>query len=82
LLDATNRRAEAEPLFRRALAIREKSLGPDHPSVANSLTNLANLLYVSNRRAEAEPLFRRALAICEKSYGADHPLSVYLRARQ
>jgi hypothetical protein len=26
----------AEPLYRRALAIDEKALGPDHPDVANS----------------------------------------------
>ena len=29
---ATNRLDEAEPLFRRALAILDKSLGPDHPN--------------------------------------------------
>ena len=33
--------AEAEPLFRRALAIWEKALGPQHPAVAQSLNNLA-----------------------------------------
>lgn len=31
LLQATNRLAEAEPLFRGALAIDEKRLGSDHP---------------------------------------------------
>ena len=67
------RYTEAEPLFRRALAIREKSLGPDHPDVANSLNGLASLLDDTNRRTEAEPLFRRALAIREKSLGPDHP---------
>jgi tetratricopeptide (TPR) repeat protein len=35
---------EAEPLFKRSLAILEKALGPDHPDVASSLNNLA-LLY-------------------------------------
>ena len=34
LLGATNRLAEAEPLYRRALAIDEKSFGPEHPNVA------------------------------------------------
>ncbi len=29
---ATNRLADAEPLMRRALAIDEKSYGPDHPT--------------------------------------------------
>ena len=73
LLRATNRLAEAEPLFRRALAICEKSLGKDHPQVATALNNLAELLQATNRLAEAEPLLRRALAIWEKSLGKDHP---------
>jgi tetratricopeptide (TPR) repeat protein len=71
------RHTEAEPLYRRALAIREMSLGPDHPDVAYPLNNLANLLDDTNRRAEAEPLFRRALAILEKSLGPDHPDVAY-----
>ena len=50
-------------LMRRALAIGEKSYGPEHPSVANSLNNLAGLLRDTKRLAEAEPLYRRALAI-------------------
>ena len=37
--------AEAEPLYKRSLAIREKALGPDHPDVANSLNNLAVALH-------------------------------------
>lgn len=35
---------EAKPLFKRALKIREKVLGPDHPDTATSLDNLASLL--------------------------------------
>ena len=63
----------AEPLVRRALAINEKSFGPDHPDVARDLNNLALLMTATNRHAEAEPLVRRALAIAEKSFGPDHP---------
>ena len=73
LLQATNRLSEAEPLMRRALAIDEKSFGPDHPKVAIRLNNLAALLWTTNRLSEAEPLMRRALAIDEKSFGPDHP---------
>ncbi len=57
LLQATNRLAEAEPLMRRALAIDEKSFGPEHPNVAIRLNNLALLLQDTNRLAEAEPLY-------------------------
>ena len=64
---------EVEPLMRRALAIDEKSFGPEHPKVAIRLNNLAQLLKATNRLAEAEPLIRRALAIDEKSFGPEHP---------
>ncbi|MFI5387052.1 MAG: tetratricopeptide repeat protein, partial [Fimbriimonadales bacterium] len=73
LLQTTNRLAEAEPPYRRALVITEASYGPDHPHVAIRLNNLALLLQATNRLAEAEPLYRRALAITEASYGPDHP---------
>ena len=66
------RYAEAEPLYRRSLAIDEKALGPDHPNVAIRLNNLAQLLKDTNRLGEAEPLMRRALAIDEHAYGRDH----------
>jgi tetratricopeptide (TPR) repeat protein len=65
--------AEAEALWRRALAIDEASYGPDHPAVAVRLNNLAQLLQAMNRLSEAERLMRRGLAIDEASYGPDHP---------
>jgi hypothetical protein len=43
--------------MRRALAIIERSLGPDHPHVAIQLNNLATLLKDTDRPTEAEPLF-------------------------
>ncbi len=43
LYHAQGRYADAEPIFRRSLAIKEKVLGPEHPGVANSLNNLAGL---------------------------------------
>ena len=61
--------AEAEPLFRRALAIREKALGPDHPNTALSLNNLAELYRAQGQYAEAEPLYRQALAITRSVAG-------------
>ena len=64
---------EAEPLLRRALAIREQASGSEHPNVAHILGKLARVLQATNRLTEAEPLYRRALAIDEKAYGLDHP---------
>jgi tetratricopeptide (TPR) repeat protein len=73
LLQALARYAEAEPMFRRALTIDEASNGPHHPTVANRLNNLAELLRDTNRLSEAEPLYRCALTIDEASFGPDHP---------
>ncbi len=73
VLHAAGRYADAEPLFRRALAVYEKALGPDHPDVAIACGNLANVLRAAGRYADAEPLLRRALAVYEKALGPDHP---------
>jgi tetratricopeptide (TPR) repeat protein len=73
LFRAKARYSEAEPLYRRALANVEQSLGTDHPHLATTLNNLALLLKDTNRLGEAEPLYRRALAIREASLGPDHP---------
>ena len=48
-------RADAEPLYKRALAIWEKALGPEHPHVAASLNNLAELYRAQGKHTEAEP---------------------------
>ena len=72
LYQGQGRYAEAEPLYKRALAIREKALGPDHPDVAASLNNLAVLYAAQGRYADAEPLYKRSLAIREKVFGPDH----------
>ena len=45
---------EAEPLYQRSLAIRQKLLGPNHPDVAKSLEAYALLLALTYREAEAE----------------------------
>ena len=58
--------AEAEPLHKRALAIREKALGPEHPYVAMSLENYASLLRQTGRVTEAEEMEAYAQAIRAK----------------
>ncbi|MBT1570101.1 tetratricopeptide repeat protein, partial [Klebsiella pneumoniae] len=49
------------------------ALGPDHPDVATSLNNLAELYRSQGQYAQAEPLFKRSLAIWERALGPDHP---------
>ena len=63
LYDDQGRYADAEPLYKRSLAIWEKALGPDHPDVATALNNLAALYDDQGRYADAEPLYKRSLAI-------------------
>ena len=65
--------AEAEPLHKRSLAIRENQLGENHPHVAISLNNLAELYRNQGKYVEAEPLYLRSLAIREKQFGENHP---------
>jgi len=72
-LDERARYVEAELLYQRALSIREQSLGPEHPDVADSLNNLANLYDSQGKYAEAELLYQRALSIREQSLGPEHP---------
>ena len=56
-----------------ALRVAEQNVGPDHPDVAASLNNLAELYRIQGDYAKAEPLHKRALAITEKALGPDHP---------
>ena len=63
----------ARPLYERALAIREKLLGPEHPATAGSLNDLASLLQDQGDLAGARPLYECALAISEKLRGPEHP---------
>lgn len=63
----------AEPLYKRSIALMEKSVSLDTPLVSAELTNLAALYQRQGRFAEAEPLFKRALAVSEKGLSREHP---------
>lgn len=64
---------QAEPLYRRALENRERTLGPEHPSTLASLKNLSQLYHSMGKFQQAEPLMRRDLRAKESSLGPDHP---------
>jgi hypothetical protein len=55
------------------LQIQEQALGPEHPNVVVSLSNLANLNYQQDKYYEAGPLLARVLAIYERVLGSQHP---------
>ena len=69
LYRAQGRYEEAEPLYRRALAIAEKALGPEHPNVVRIKENYAPLLSERDR-ATRRPLWRRLLGGLGRSEAA------------
>jgi tetratricopeptide (TPR) repeat protein len=71
--------SEARPLYERALTIREKVLGGEHPDTAITLNSLAAVLTEQGDYEEAQPLYEQALAIREKVLGKEHPDTEMLR---
>ena len=67
------RLADARDLLEQALAITEAAYGPDHPTVAAHLNNLALILQDLGQAGQARQVADRALAIDEAAYGPDHP---------
>ncbi|MFM8299162.1 MAG: tetratricopeptide repeat protein, partial [Microcystis aeruginosa] len=68
-----------EPLYLQALDLHKQLLGDNHPDVAISLNNLAQLYKYQGRYLEAEPLYLQALAIAEQALGENHPTTVKVR---
>ncbi|CAM9222589.1 unnamed protein product [Pylaiella littoralis] len=64
---------EADALLLRVIAIQESTLGPDHPELAASFNERANVLGAQGKYVEAEPLFERAAETFDKALGPDHP---------
>jgi tetratricopeptide (TPR) repeat protein len=64
---------DAVKVYRRALALYEEQMGPDHPEVGLVLTNLGNVYEEQGKLDDARALQERALAVREKALGPDHP---------
>lgn len=64
--------AEAEPLYRRAIAILEKFFGAKDPEVASALCKLGELQAGQGKLVEAERTLWRALEILQQHHGQDH----------
>jgi tetratricopeptide (TPR) repeat protein len=65
----------------RALAIRERTLGPRHPDYASTLAALGELAQAAGRPDEAERDLSRALAIRSAALGEGHADTLTLRQR-
>jgi tetratricopeptide (TPR) repeat protein len=62
---------KAEPLYERALVIRQKALGPQHPDTAQTLSDLSLLNFFEKKPSAAKEFAERALPIQEKALGHD-----------
>ncbi|HSW20189.1 MAG TPA: tetratricopeptide repeat protein, partial [Ramlibacter sp.] len=65
-LNALRRRDEAEPVFRRALAMMRAAHNGDHRDIALALNNQAWGLHAMGRGDEAAPLYEEALAMQQR----------------
>ena len=59
--------------YKKALAIREKVLGKDHPDTATTYNNIAGVYSRKGEYDIALEWYEKALAIREKVLGKDHP---------
>jgi tetratricopeptide (TPR) repeat protein len=64
---------QAAPWYEQCLEATKERLGEEHPSVAESLNDLAVLYKYQGRYSEAEPLLIQALALKRKLLGEEHP---------
>ena len=71
ILQEKARYAEAEALYRRALALDEQVDGMNDSAVARDLLNLASVLEIMGRLSEAEPYLLRSLELFERGFGPD-----------
>ena len=68
-----------EQFYQRALQIREQTLGPEHPNVAASLENLAEVYWAQGKYVEAEPFAQHVLQLWEQAQGPDYHVAEALR---
>lgn len=62
---------QADQLYRRSLALKQKNLGIEHLELSVDLIGLGSVYFKQGKYAQAEPFFARALKIREKSLGND-----------
>ena len=64
--------AAARPLFKRAIAIRENTLGLQHVATLKSLDNFAAVLQIEGNLAAEQAVYERALSVSEHVFGPEH----------
>jgi tetratricopeptide (TPR) repeat protein len=75
------RLADADGLGRRALALKERGLGAEHPELGVTLNNLGLTCALLGRTEEADHLFERA-ALVTARLEPDHPVRQAIASNQ
>jgi len=65
--------SKAEEAYKRAIALKEKVLGPDKPEVAQSLEGLATSYRARKDFDRGAPIYKRALTIYGQASGVNSP---------
>ena len=69
----TGKYIEAEQMLQRALKLKEKALGKEHPDTLQTMNNLAVTLSIQCCYKEAGKMYLQALQLQEKVLGKEHP---------
>lgn len=72
-MDQAGRKEEAEALYRRSMALAERTLDAGQPQLASLKANLGKLLFEKGEADEAEVLLADAYARRLKRFGPSHP---------
>lgn len=72
ILSDLDRHDDALAHLRRALEIRERRLGPEHPRTADTMAAISRALFSLGRFDEALEFSEQALEINERALGPDH----------
>ncbi|MES2711251.1 MAG: tetratricopeptide repeat protein [Pseudomonadota bacterium] len=82
LLAGWNRLEEAEPVLRRALDLRERTIGAAHPETAVTRAELGQLRIRRGSADEGGSMIASALAALEQSVGPRHPYTIVVQGQQ
>ncbi|RYP25684.1 hypothetical protein DL766_006952 [Monosporascus sp. MC13-8B] len=67
---------KAEKMYKRVLQGYEKTLGPDHTSILDTVNNLGLLYFDQGKLKEAKEIYQRALQGYEKALSPDYTLTL------
>src|SRR5262249_30257526 len=72
-LAAMGQAGRALPLYERALALKRRAIGEEHPDTAQAYDNVAGCLAAMGQASRALPLFEQALTVQRRALGEEHP---------